>query len=295
VEEINVFSGLENRLTFQRVYNKKFKCVYQLQMYPFDTQTCTVQMAIRELEVSGVEILPGNLDMKGDTVLTQYLITKWRLEYRNESDPKQGLNTVIVLQRRIMNELLTTFLPTLLILCIVYITNYFKAFFFEAVVTVNLTALLVLTTLFISVSGGLPSTAYVKMIDIWLIFAQMIPFFEVLLHTFIDLMRVDEEQEVNHHGKTILVGADGKEKQMPTFSRSSLVSPELTMVQPKRSNMVDRDEKQLVEARKQFYKNASRSNEYWVNLGMFTARTVIPLVVLVFNLGFWSIGLYNLF
>ena len=24
-------------------------------------------------------------------------------------------------------------------------------------------------------------------------------------------------------------------------------------------------------------------------------RTVIPLVVLVFNLGFWSIGLYNLF
>ena len=52
-----------------------------------------------------------------------------------------------------MNELLTTFLPTLLILCIVYITNYFKAFFFEAVVTVNLTALLVLTTLFISVSG----------------------------------------------------------------------------------------------------------------------------------------------
>ena len=52
-----------------------------------------------------------------------------------------------------MNELLTTYLPTLLILCIVYITNFFKPFFFEAVVTVNLTALLVLTTLFISVSG----------------------------------------------------------------------------------------------------------------------------------------------
>ena len=111
----------------------------------------------------------------------------------------------LVLKRRITNELLTTYLPTVLILVIVYITNFFKPFFFEAVVTVNLTALLVLTTLFISVSGSLPPTAYVKMIDIWLIFSQLIPFTEVLLHTFMDCMREEEEREVNHHGKTILV------------------------------------------------------------------------------------------
>ena len=49
--------------------------------------------------------------------------------------------------------MLTTYLPTLLILMIVYVTSFFKHFFFEAIVTVNLTALLVLTTLFISVSG----------------------------------------------------------------------------------------------------------------------------------------------
>ena len=85
----------------------------------------------------------------------------------------------VVLKRRILNELLTTYLPSLLMLTIVYATNFFKDFFFEAVVMVNLTSLLVLTTLFISVSDGLPKTAYVKMIDIWLIFAQLIPFFEV--------------------------------------------------------------------------------------------------------------------
>ena len=65
----------------------------------------------------------------------------------------EGVNMVIILKRRIINEILTTYLPTLLILIIVYATNFFKPFFFEAVVTVNLTALLVLTTLFISVSG----------------------------------------------------------------------------------------------------------------------------------------------
>ena len=69
--------------------------------------------------------------------------------------PQEGLSAVIVFKRRIMNVVLTTYLPTLLILIIVYATNFFKAFFFEALVTVNLTALLVLTTLFISVLGRL--------------------------------------------------------------------------------------------------------------------------------------------
>ena len=67
--------------------------------------------------------------------------------------PEEGLSAVIIFKRRIMNVVLTTYLPTLLILIIVYATNFFKAFFFEALVTVNLTALLVLTTLFISVLG----------------------------------------------------------------------------------------------------------------------------------------------
>ena len=38
MEEINIFEGDENRITFQQVYDKELKCVYQLQLYPFDTQ-----------------------------------------------------------------------------------------------------------------------------------------------------------------------------------------------------------------------------------------------------------------
>ena len=119
--------------------------------------------------------------------------------------PEKGIQMVVLLKRRIENALLTTYLPTMLILTIVYITNFFKPFFFEAVISVNLTALLVLTTLFISVSGSLPTTAYVKMIDIWLIFCQILPFCEVLLHTYIDKMRTEEDRDINHHGKPIKI------------------------------------------------------------------------------------------
>ena len=52
-------------------------------------------------------------------------------------------------KRRLVNELLTTYLPSLLLLTICYATTHFKAFYFEAAVTVNLTVMLVSTTLFI--------------------------------------------------------------------------------------------------------------------------------------------------
>ena len=124
-------------------------------------------------------------------------------------DPNEGVALQLVLKRRIMNELLTTYLPSILILAIVYATNFFKPFFFEAVVTVNLTSLLVLTTLFISVSGQLPPTAYVKMVGIWLIFSQLVPFTEVLLHTFMDCMREEKDREINHHGRSVNVDIQG--------------------------------------------------------------------------------------
>ncbi len=52
--------------------------------------------------------------------------------------------------------------------------------------TVNLTSLLVLTTLFISTSDKLPRTSYIKLMDLWHLANICIPFIEVLLHTAIN-------------------------------------------------------------------------------------------------------------
>ena len=38
IEEKNIFSGHDNKITFQEIYSKAFDCEYQLQLYPFDTQ-----------------------------------------------------------------------------------------------------------------------------------------------------------------------------------------------------------------------------------------------------------------
>ena len=108
----------------------------------------------------------------------------------------------LVLGRHLLGVILTAYTPTILLNVIGHSTNYFKSFFFEAVVTVNLTCMLVLTTMFISISNDLPTTAYLKMMDYWLIFNLLLPFIEVLLHTYME--KLTEENE-NHPEADLVV------------------------------------------------------------------------------------------
>ena len=63
--------------------------------------------------------------------------------------PSKGLKMEIVFKRLLTNDLLTTYLPSFLLLLMSYATTFFKPFYFEAAVTVNLSILLVITTLFV--------------------------------------------------------------------------------------------------------------------------------------------------
>ena len=138
--------------------------------------------------------------MKERTTLTMYVITKWTLEYQNQESPEEGIQMRIILKRRIINELLTSYLPSVLLILLSYSTTFFRPFYFEASVTVNLTTMLVMTTIFIAVMDKLPSTAYIKMIDVWLIFGQLIPFARVVITTMMEQLRNGSDRMVNHHG-----------------------------------------------------------------------------------------------
>ena len=100
--------------------------------------------------------------------------------------------------------------------------------------------MLVLTSMFISVVEGLPKTSYMKMVEVWLIFNLLIPFSDVLLHTYTDHVRwikpllvetnwclrsaIDEAREVNHHGMVVKVGQDSDDEKEPWQYNKDLVS-----------------------------------------------------------------------
>ena len=92
------------------------------------------------------------------------------------------------LKRKISMELLTTFLPTILLLLITFTSIFFDKSLFGDSLAVNLTIMLVMTTIFTSKIEELPSTSDTKMIDIWLIGCLLVPFTEVVLRTIIEVL-----------------------------------------------------------------------------------------------------------
>ena len=128
-----------------------------------------------------VKLIPDQLNMKQELDMAIFHITNWNLDFKSEG--KEGLEISITMRRKVTSELMTTYFPSLLLTAITFATTFFKPFFFEAALSVNLTTMLVMTTIFISKMEGLPPTSDIKMIDIWLVLCQMVPFAEVVLLT----------------------------------------------------------------------------------------------------------------
>ena len=155
-----------------------------------------------------MSLLTRDLEYSGPLELTQYFIKKKVFLKRIDDKGVEILHVDIYLGRRLLSIILTVFAPTVILNIVGHSSNYFKEFFFEAVISLNVTVMLVLTTMFISVSNNLPQTAYIKMIDIWLLFNLIKPFNDILVTTYMDSLKVDDEREINHHGVTRTVSDD---------------------------------------------------------------------------------------
>ena len=124
----------------------------------------------------------------------------------------------LVMKRKITSEMMTTYFPSLLLTAITFATTFFKPFFFEAALSVNLTTMLVMTTIFISKMESLPPTSDIKMIDFWLILCQMVPFAEVILLTAMEYNREDKKKKKGTKKK-------GKKKTKNTKTTFLTVNP----------------------------------------------------------------------
>ena len=126
------------------------------------------------------------LDLTADDKdLTMFSITNLTL-VKNEN--RNMVSMTIKLKRKVVTELVTTYLPTILLLLITFTTIFFDKDLFGDAIAVNLTIMLVMTTIFTSKIEELPPTSDMKMLDIWLICCLVIPFLEVILRTTIECL-----------------------------------------------------------------------------------------------------------
>ena len=152
---------------------------------------CTIDMLVGTLDLKTVTLHPDKLWLEQEKDMTLFQITNHRLIFTNSSNPKQGMRMIVVMKRKIMSEIMTTYFPSILLTLITFATTFFKRIYFEASLSVNLTTMLVMTTIFISKMEGLPPTSEIKMIDLWLVLCQLVPFIEVILVTAIEFHNVE--------------------------------------------------------------------------------------------------------
>ena len=167
-------------------------------------------MAMGSLDMTAVTLIPDQLIMTQEADMPIFHITDWNFGSKIFEKGKEGTSMVVVMKRKITSEMMTTYFPSLLLTAITFATTFFKPFFFEAALSVNLTTMLVMTTIFISKMEGLPPTSDIKMIDIWLVLCQMVPFVEVVLLTAMEYYRDDSHEE--HESLSLNVGEDGEER-----------------------------------------------------------------------------------
>jgi hypothetical protein len=148
----------------------------------------------------------------------------------------------ILLQRMYFYHLAATYMPTICLLIIAEITLFIDESHFDTTVMVSLTSMLVMYTLYQSIAGTLPQTAYLKMIDIWLLFGLMMPFIVFLLEVtflFLKLKFEEEENEDNtvkpltfmlpdsnnfeHSGKKIVMFKKGSKVCVPVVTVGFIV------------------------------------------------------------------------
>ena len=120
--------------------------------------------------------------MSANKELTEYFITDDPESPTLINPSENEIKLRLVFKRRLTNEAMMTFLPSMMLISISYATSFFRLpNFFNTAITVNLTVMLTTTTLLISVVTRLAQTSYIKWIEYWLIFAQFVPFIQVLI------------------------------------------------------------------------------------------------------------------
>ena len=137
---------------------------------------------------------------------------------------------------------------------------------------VYLTTMLVMYTLYQSVSHKLLPTAYIKMIDIWLIVCILVPFCEVLLHTWLESLRENAIQQES------LV-----DNRRPGGKKEGCVQ-----VQPK-------DENHMHYSQQDNLNKENQRNGTAVMTGIFVGRRLIPGIIALFATGYWIFGMSHYF
>ena len=147
----HIYAGEENPLLLSRIYTTSFTCDFNMARYPFDIQECNMIFTLKVrmpqfnnlytikwkwYEIQGnsgsfTRLIADKLIYLGPVDLAQYFIKFYNITDNDQllgkvTNGYHGVKVNIIFSRRILNQILATFLPTIAIAIVCFSTNYWR-------------------------------------------------------------------------------------------------------------------------------------------------------------------------
>ena len=111
------YHGSENPLVYSRDFDLEFKCSFNITYFPFETQTCKIELKAGNKIRNFIYLVPEDFSFVGDDVLATFYVDDFWIEM-DSSSSDVDVRVKIVLKRRLSQHLLGIYLPSLCIIII---------------------------------------------------------------------------------------------------------------------------------------------------------------------------------
>lgn len=195
LEAVEMYSGSDTPIEMGYDLRMKFFCGFEkISEYPFGQQTCNFTFKLRGPASTDTELNGVLKTFGGDKVIGKYRASTWKIQhFIDEEDNTRKITISVQLIRSITSILLVTFLPTFLMNIINLATIHIEVDSkYEVIIMVNITSLVVLASIYVSVSSSLKSTPEIKPVEIWLLSNLVLPFM-VIIETILLQVYIQKE------------------------------------------------------------------------------------------------------
>uniref|UniRef100_A0A182VVK3 Gamma-aminobutyric acid receptor subunit beta-like n=1 Tax=Anopheles minimus TaxID=112268 RepID=A0A182VVK3_9DIPT len=175
----------DGAVTYGMRFTTTLACMMDLHYYPLDSQNCTVEIESYGYTVSDVVMYWRSTPIRGveEAELPQFTIIGYETNDRKEklaTGIYQRLSLSFKLQRNIGYFVFQTYLPSILIVMLSWVSFWINHEATSARVALGITTVLTMTTISTGVRSSLPRISYVKAIDIYLVMCFVFVFAALL-------------------------------------------------------------------------------------------------------------------
>jgi len=175
----------DGAITYGMRFTTTLACMMDLHYYPLDRQNCTVEIESYGYTISDVVMYWRDEPVVGveEAELPQFTIMGWETNERKiklATGTYQRLSLSFKLQRNIGYFVFQTYLPSILIVMLSWVSFWINHEATSARVALGITTVLTMTTISTGVRSSLPRISYVKAIDIYLVMCFVFVFAALL-------------------------------------------------------------------------------------------------------------------